>query len=197
MISSERVKKINFPYSEEGIIQCCWRWPVSWSCHFPGSGYHSDFHTWNMNTPWCHPGASTDHGQLVPPAEHCNIYSLDWGKINSHWKSKNLAEIRLYFTHRLISRKLQWAQEIQSIFKSLCQVQLLLLYYTFQSQKQSLLNLFGLNFTIAITSIYSFFSVWTIVSATGFVSTMYNVFGLKLAQHISWRIKYFLDIVVS
>lgn len=150
-------KKNKLPLQWGGHYQCCWRWPVSWSCHFPGSGYHSDFHTWNMNTPWCHPGASTDHGQLVPPAEHCNIYSLDWGKINSHWKSKNLAEIRLYFTHRLISRKLQWAQEIQSIFKSLCQVQLLLLYYTFQSQKQSLLNLFGLNFTIAITWIYSFF----------------------------------------
>lgn len=80
----QRQEKINFLYREEGISQSCWRWSSSWSCHFPASGYHSDFHTRHMSTPWCHSGASTGHGQLVPPAEHYSIYNLDWGKIISH-----------------------------------------------------------------------------------------------------------------
>lgn len=89
----QREEKINFPYSEQGIIQCCWRRPASWSCHFPGSGYHSDFHTRHVNTPWCHLGASTGHGQLVPPAEHYNIYNLDCGKIHSHQKRQILLKL--------------------------------------------------------------------------------------------------------
>lgn len=119
------------------------------------------------------------------------------------WKNKfpsektNLAEIRLYFTHNGISRELQWTRETPVYFlKSLPSITSIIELYISISETKPVKSVWFKFCHCYNTNVFNF-SVWTIVSATEFVSTRYNVFGLKLAQHISWRIKYFIDFVIS